>query len=143
MPRNLAHLCFVSLISPNALSSRRPCVHSRALYTSSRAAHVRCQAPGTAEGSCISARSFDATASQEGLAADGADDDVLKQPALRVPFDGANGAAHEGAEDDASGAVHDDGGAEAESGSGRLAPATPDLDEELQQSAAATAAGTG
>ncbi len=83
-----------------------------------------------------------ATASQEGPAAEGADDDVLKQPAQRVPIDGANGATPEDdPKDHDAGAAYDDGGNEAESGSGRLAPATPDLDEELQQSAAA--AGTG
>jgi len=84
---------------------------------------------------------LNATAPQEGPAAEGADDDVLKQPAQRVPFDGANGATPEDdPEDHDAGAAYDDGDEEADSGSGRLAPATPDLDEELQQSATAAAA---
>ena len=99
-----------------------------------------CVVAGRAEGSCISAPSLQAAAPQEEHA-DGVDDDVLKQPAQRVPFDGANGAAAEDAQDGTSEPVHDDGGNEEERGSGRLAPATPDLDEDLQQSAAGPGTG--
>ena len=71
-------------------------------------------------------------AQEEGLA-ECADDDVLKQPAQRVPSDLAeDDAADAHPESCENGLVHENG----DDNGSRLAPVTPDLDEDMQQAAA-------